>query len=265
MNRQRGSAFILFVVVLAVIGVSMILGATTLQADTVANHVAEQRQDYLHRSTQQIERWYQSHLAIVDLNDDPPAIASILSEAGFASQFGAKVAVSQRQFNGDTAYRVFVVWIPNAMPDTSAFNNATGQFTPAPGVQYALLNGLSLQSAAMSATRNTINAAAISLENYFTARTELNGKDVSVNQFRPDTACSGTVAGFPCIDTYTDASAIDWSMTGIDPVRLVDAWGNPLEVSNLLDSQTTNPPYSMSIRAKTPFGTFITMSAIQRL
>ncbi len=265
MKRQRGVVFILFVVVLALIGVVMVMGASTLQAQGASNRAGADRQNYLNESARQLKGWYQAHLATVDANVDAPALTTIVSEAGLQDRFGVHIAVSNRLFAGDIGYRVFAIWIPLSTPDSSVFDAATGQFTPAANVQYVMVSGLEMQTAAMAETRRIMSNAVVSLENYFAAKYELAGRDVSINQFRPDAACAGATAGLPCIDTYAVATGIDWSTTGLSGASLVDAWGRSLEVSNLQDSQTANPPYSMSLRSSTPFGTFLTMSAIQRL
>ena len=257
--------FLVFVVVLAVIGLTMVMGASSLQSQEIANRAAADQQAYLDDAARAIRVWYQENLARVDAVDGPPAIGAMLNRAGVARRYGVQAAASHRIVAGEVAYRVIVMWIPVTNPDRSVFNVSSGQFTPAPGVRHATVSGRDLQAKAVAETRRAMAALAGALENYFSARFAIGGRDVRVNQFRPDPSCAGTVGVMPCLDTYTMATRVDWTGVGLGGVSVADAWGTSLEVSNLQDAQTTDPPYSFAIRDRTPFGTVLRMNAVQRL
>lgn len=265
MRRQRGVVFILFAVVLAIVGVAMVMGASSLQAQSAANRQVRDREAYLKDTAQQLEAWYRSRVSTVDIVADAPDPDVVAQEANVSKRYGVRIAVSNRIVTGDLGYRVIVLWIPAAQPDASTFDPNTAAFVPATGVEYQVVNGQPIQQQAISETRRTLSNIAVSLVNYFAARYETGGKDVSINYFRPDATCSSTGEGLPCWDTYTSVSGVDWGSLGLPNLALNDAWGNAIEISNLADSQTAAPPYSIAIRAHTPFGTYLTMNAYQRL
>lgn len=68
----------------------------------------------------------------------------------------------------------------------------------------------------------------------------------------------------PCLDAYTAATTVDWLEAGVGAVQAIDAWGGTLELSNLADASTEIPPYSMAIRARTPWGAVLHAQAVQR-
>lgn len=265
MNHQRGSIFISILGVIAVVGIAIVMAANNLQAQALVSRSNAEKLEYLDNASEKVETWYRSHLSTVDALVDAPSIDTVVAEAGITLRLGLKLVASQRLTRDNVAYRVFVLWLPQADPDASTWNPATGDFSPAQGAEFRLVSGYALQSEAIAETERAIKSMAISLVNFFAARYEAGGKDVSINHFRPDGTCSGATGLFPCLDTYTPANAIDWSAIGLSPLDMRDAWGNPLQLSNLLDSNTTGPPYSIAIRSQTPFGRDLVINAFQRL
>ncbi len=265
MRSQRGMIVLWAAIVLALVGFTWILGVSNLQAQAIANRQSATRAAYLRQSAEAVAAWYAENQASVDATAAAPAVADILARAGVVPRYGLRTVASQRIVQGELAYHVLVLWIPGGNPDPSAFDVATGVFSPGPAVPYEVVSGAGVQAKAVQHTRRVLTLAAAQLEQYFAARMRVGGGDITVNHFRPDSTCVGAAGTMPCVDAYTDVSLIDWRDAGVDELPLTDAWGQVLQVSNLADSSTTNPPYSMVIRSVAPWGTVLLSQAVQRL
>ncbi len=118
-------------------------------------------------------------------------------------------------------------------------------------------------------TLSRMKVFAAQLERRFRAKFEADpGRTLTVNHFRAlGPACTASLDDMPCIDVYSDvASAADFALLlSLDPSMLVSAWGARFTVSNLADSQTVSPPYSMAIRAALPWGGSLLVNAVQQL
>jgi type II secretory pathway pseudopilin PulG len=265
MRKERGAIFLLLVVAIAVVGVTLILAASRLQAQQAANRAAAEQFAYLRKAAAAVEVWYRENLATVDSQDAAPVIDTVLDRAGVNRRFGLSARISNRLMAGNVGFRTLALWIPAAVPDPSTFDVTTGLFTPAPGVRFVTVSGAALQGQAVADTQRAMASVASTLEQYFAARAAAGGTGVGINHFRPDPTCSGAAGQLPCLDDYTVASAINWAGLGLSGLPVADAWGNPLALSNLADSSTAAPPFSMAIRAATPFGTQLTVRAVQPL
>jgi hypothetical protein len=265
MRRQRGIVMLMFVVVVAAIGSVFFLSASSWQAQQLSNRVDAERADYLEQSARALRDWYVSNLAGVDATTEPPTEAAIVAGAGITPRFGLRIAASNRLVAGELGFHNMAIWIPQRQPDPSTIDTVTGVFTPDVRAAFRLVSGAELQADALAQTRRVLRQAAERLENYFVARTAINGGNVSINHFRPDPACGGAEGELPCLDTYVAATAVDWRSAGVDGMVGTDGWGNVIQVSNLADSATAAPPYSMALQTRTPWGSVVQVLAVQRL
>ena len=67
--------------------------------------------------------------------------------------------------------------------------------------------------------------------------------------------CGAVQTGeLPCYDVYTDMAATTApAQAGIEATLTVNAWGLPINLSNLQDSSVV-PPYFMAVNTTTPWG-----------
>jgi Tfp pilus assembly protein PilE len=265
MIRARGFVLTSLVAFIVLICTVLLLGASTQQAQQLLNREAAERTAYLQESAQALRVWYRANQATVDAGDTPLDVNAVLAAAGVSLRYRLRAASSRRLVQGELGFHMLVLWLPPLIPDSSVFDPATGAFTPAPGVAFVRVSGAEVQALALRDTRRILAEAAAMLEAYFAARARAEGEDVRVNYFRPDSACTPPPGAMPCLDSYVAANLVDWAAAGVDGVALRDAWGGLLEVSNLTDSATLAPPYSMAIRASAPWGTILQAQAVQRL
>ena len=265
MRRQRGIDLLMFVVVLAAIGSVFVLSASSLQAQQASNRVDAERAAYLEETGRAVRGWYIANLAAIDMSAAPPAEVAILTGAGITPRFGLRIAASNRLVIGEIGFHSIAIWIPQRQPDPSAMDVATGVFTPDVRAAFRMISGAELQAEALARTLQTLRQVAGRLENYFVARTAINGGNVAINHFRPDSLCGGSEGELPCLDRYVAVGTLDWRRAGVDGMVATDGWGNAIEISNLADSVTAAPPFSMALQARTPWGSVVQVRAVQRL
>lgn len=265
MHHARGFVLFGLMVVTAWITTVMLFGMNTQQAQQLLNRDAAERTAYLKEAAQALRAWYRANQATVDAAAAALDTNAALTAAGVTPRYRLRVASSVRLIQGEVSYHDLVLWLPEAEPDASVFVAATGAFAPAAGVAFVRVSGQEIQAMALRDTRRILAETAEALEHYFAARARVAGEEVRVNYFRPDNLCAPPPDAMPCIDAYLTADRVNWAGVGIDGITQRDAWGSLIEVSNLADSTTGAPPFSMAIRATAPWGTVILAQAVQRL
>ena len=270
MKRQRGSAAVLLVL-WAFVAVFYFLFSPQIVASAKAfDALAATEEAYLDDIQQRVETWYRQNAAAIDGNPTyaiaPPAL---WAQVGIVPKPTLQVAISDRLAGAQVWYRRIAIWLRRTDPDSSAFVAATGAFTPGIGVSYRVIDGEAIEGALLEETLEGMKAFAGQLERRFRAKFEADPfRTLTVNHFRAlGPACSASLDDIPCIDVHTDvATAANFGMLlSIDPQTLTSAWGGRYSVSNLQDSRTASPPYTMAIRVSLPWGGSLLVNAIQPL
>jgi hypothetical protein len=264
-HREAGYIVLVLLILMTLVSSILLLGANTQQAQHLRNREVAERRAYLIEAAQQIRAWYRANPGTLDAQPGVLDTTGLLTAAGVRSRVGLRAATSTRLTRGELSFHDVVLWLPAAEPDASRFDPTTGAFTPGPSVAFVRVSGAEIQAEAVASTRRALADGAGALEAYFHARAKLDGEEVRVNYFRPDASCAGLPGEMPCLDTYAAVERVDWAAAGVDGLPQRDAWGSALEVSNLLDSSTATPPYSMALRARTPWGALLQVQAVQRL
>ena len=259
--------FLGFAIALAAIAITFIIGEAGVAAKAQSNSIDEQKEAYLDQATRAVESWYARNIAVIDSTAASPfADVDIPALAGIERRWDLRIAQSARLADGDIAYRRIALWLPASNPDGSALDAATGTFSPGPNVRWRIVDGRAIQTDAYSRTLASMKAFARQLELRFYAKAAYDASSgLTVNWFRPRSGCaSPNPDDIPCLDTFTDAGLINWSVIlGTNPGNLRTAWGRNFLVSNLTDSNVAYPPYSMAINAITPWGATIRVLAVQ--
>lgn len=262
-RHQRGSAVVWFVVFLLAMAIAVTAGEAELLANKRRNERPYQQDAYLEQTRTAVTAWYQRNIGTIDASGaaDPTAEA-VKAGAGITPRFGLRIAVSQRLSAGNLNWHVIALWINDNDNDSTTFSTTTGAFNPDPKARAVLVSGQRLQQDAWQRTSAAVNAVANALNNYAQHRQAANGGDMARNPFRP-TDCNNIAPGeMPCLENYTAASTISTQL-GLNSSQLVDAWNGALQVSNGTDARTTGAPYTMVIKAVTPWGSTVTGTAIQ--
>ncbi len=267
---QRGSAAMLLVL-WAFVAVFYFLFAPQIAASIRAfDAVAATEDAYLDKVARRLENYYRRNAAAIDSATAYPVVPeSLCAQLGVEVKPTLRLAVSDRLTGSQVLFHRFVVWLKRAEPDPSTFAVSTGTFTPGPGVAYRVVDGEAIEGALLEKTLERMKGFAAQLEGRFRAKFESDPlRSLSVNYFRAlGPACGVGLDDIPCIDSYTDATtAADFgTLLSIDPTTLTSAWGRHFTISNLQDSSTASPPYTMAIRAALPWGGSLLVNAVQPL
>ena len=257
-----------FVLVLVLLMVtSWILGLSSMEATRQDNALQNEQQAYLLRIQGALKNWYQQHAAAVEASTAPINIVTVLSTLGFPLKWHVTGASSHQLIQNNIAYHVFAVWIPGSAAASASMDLATGIFTPGSAKAYELVDGFTLESGLVLQTTRTLQKDANRLQEMFRADTLQDEQhQINWNHFRAQDCSQVESDEMPCLDTYVALNqARLHALAGLDPSDEWDAWGSFLQVSNLLDSNTHAPPYTMALESVTPWGAIIRIFAIQPL
>lgn len=234
----------------------------------------QERAAYVNEITQNLRRWYVLEASTIESNANAYSEADLLAVIAPMKKYGIRAASSARlglpcvdaNSSSCVAYHVFAVWLPpQSLNDTSALNATTGQFTPDPQAVSAVVSGQTIQGELVSQTLHDLDAIAASLQQYFVTQSLADfSRDPEKNYFRPIDCANVQPSEIPCIDTYTAGAATTLiSAAGIEARKFVNAWNGDVLVSNLQDARSTAQPYSMVLRTTTPWGSTLSMTALQ--
>lgn len=228
---------------------------------------------YLSQAETAVRAWYRQNAASIDGSGFAMTGPQLLAAAGVMRQYGLQAAVSDKlglpcvgAVDTCIAYRKIALWLPaGSTPDTTTFDAATGTLSPAAHVTWAVVSGESIERAALSQSLRALGDLQTALESYFLTRQQDDSTGTTdTNWFRTN-PCGVASAALPCVDTWTPGGTTGIAaLAGIDSSHFYDAWGNPIEVSNLLDS-STSAPFSMALKTVTPWGTVLEVEAVQPL
>ena len=264
---QQGMAMA-FVLVLVLLTVTVwILSLDSLDTYREDAHVQQEQQIYLQGVQAALENWYEQHAATVDASVAPVNVAPVLPILGFPLKWHVTGASSNRLVKGDIAYHVFMVWIPGSVSRPAVLDASTGIFTPGSSTGYERIDGFIIESGLVQHTTQTLQKDANHLQEWFKAKVLQDGQhQVNWNHFRAQDCSEAEPDEMPCMDSYVALSQSGVkALAGLGAADESDGWGNPVQVSNLADSSTVAPPYSMALKSVTPWGDSIRIFATQPL
>lgn len=287
LSRQRGAVFALGLVMVVAAFAVLMVGFSSNLVQSKNGAIETEKRLYIQRVTKDIDAWYQINYARLVEGGFNPDEATLLREALTERQFGVRIQLSNilaappncpnsNLGSGRCVpYRNIAAWVPKTSGgDTTSFNASTGVLTldPAaygvsyPGRDYAM-------RLAVSTVRQMDRIGGL-LQGYFATVSERSPTaDFSRNYFRARDCGSREFFEFACYDTYSaidSVAATDGrisSLLGLDERQFVNVYGQPIEVSNLEDSNTSEggglPPYTMALRSRTPWGEFLKLTVAQ--
>ncbi len=269
-SRESGSVALLLVMWVFVATFFFLFAPLIAASFKAYDAVASQEEAYLDHIARQLETYYRRNAAAIDA-----AITFSIAPRDLWEQLGIdpkptlQLGISDRQNGGQVRFRRFVMWLRRSSPDASSFTVSTGAFAPGPNVSYRVVDGEAIQGALLEETLTRMKRFAGQLEGRFRAKFEADPfRSLSVNHFRAlGPSCTASLDDIPCINVHTDVvtAANFATLLSIDAATLSTAWGQRFTVSNLQDSQTASPPFTMAIRAPLPWGGTALVNAIQPL
>lgn len=269
-TTQRGFALLAFVLALAVVAFSFVLGYSVNLTREQAAALPEAQRAYLADVRAQLLVLYRERARTASQTTSQwravAADENVLATVNAPLRWGAQATISEPLPDEQGApYQRIVVWLPTDTdaenpPDLETFR-ATGQWRscaePAPCAErpFVIVDGQALQRELRAQAQERLMRAAYKLQAYFKARVLQDPeRPMNVNYFRNPRggACPAAPVApdFGCINEYRalaagDPVAVHANLLAED---LVSPWGEPVEVSNLLDSESARAPFSMALR-----------------
>ena len=290
-KRQQGFGLLVFVLIATTIALSLVLGYSGLLTRQEALARPAKLQAYLSDARSQILSFYARNLSQIDSPSLGSGInaADLLAGSNISVRYGMQ-AVLSNPLVGDSGlyYRRMVMYMPSETdatnpPDIAGFV-ATGNFQTCLDSSkdcgsrtYLVFDSLTLEKAALAETKHRLEQVAYKAQAYFKARMLLDPEhNISIDYFRPAFGgCSAGLNDLECLDTYTPLAVLSsgsWAALtnvpttiGLTNEELISAWGDPIEASNLTDSETGSPPFTMVFRAPSPFGGYFSVKAVQQI
>lgn len=277
-HKQRGAAFLLVV--------TMLLGAMLVLAGTFRAHVVHQarmtfeqdQRQYLDAVLKNAHAWYQRVSLSMEVTGQTPTEAELLQQIAPERRFGVRALISNRlntscptsaAFGSCVPYRVLVIWLPPiSATDQTVFNQANGVFVPDQTVFAAgtarIFDTKLYQQGLTVQISELLKSTAGRLQNFARAQQGVIGAPSFENYFR-SRDCARAVSGYlPCIDTYQPITSTSIpTMLGMPESEFKTPWGDVVQISNLLDSNNSTVPFSLSIRASSPWGQTMTYQVQQ--
>ena len=300
--RQRGFGLLVFALMASVIALSIVLGYSGLLTREEANQRPAKLQRQLEQYREQLEGYYRQNARLLDHPVTGSGVTAeyVLGAAGVPLQRGLRAALSQLlTTDGQMYFRRLVLYYPSETdesnpPDLARFQS-TGVFASCvnPALACAprlsvLYDSLEIHQQARLETERRLKRVALKAQAFFKARMLQDPeKNISVNYFRaPFGGClyasdlshptARSLSELECLDSFTPLATLSgvggWEartnlaqVLGLAPEELVSGWGSPIEASNLLDSETAEPPFTMVFRAQPPMGPPMVVRAVQQI
>lgn len=290
--RQQGFGLLSFVIATTAVALTLVVGYAGNLTRKVANELQETEMAYLKEVSNHIEAIYPSYAGKLDdvSGANKATVADVLRLAGVSLKPIATAAMSNVLTvpSEGLSYRNIVVFLPShtdgvnppnldLFRTTGSFQSCTNAGAECTLRNFQVFSSLELQRDMGRETQLRLNKVASKAQSYFKARMLQDiEKNIDVNYFRqPSGGCEVFDIDLGCVDNYAPL-AQDNGMGGLTRTRMANnlaltaeelftAWGDPIEVSNLLDSVTDAVPFTMAFRARKPSGGFFTLKAVQQL
>ena len=263
-DRQRGFGLLLAVFALVLMSAMFIGGIGVLIQLPHAAALERQKTAYLGDVAGALSRLYTEHLDRIDAATEAPwSGTDMLGMAGIGPRWNLQIAVSSRQIDpSGVGYRNLYLWLPTAQPDPVTFDAAADRFVAPADTLWRKVDGREIEQTAMRMAARRLTRVADQLSAMFAAKRALDpAQDNAINHFQA-APCTSSVPGqgLPCTNgQYVALAALGaTSAAGIAATDLTDPWGGQIVASNTLDADVTEPPYSLVLRATTPWGGSVT-------
>lgn len=247
--RQRGRLLLAAATATLWVATGALVAWSGAQSQSAALALDREQREWLEAARHQLERWYLRELSTVDAQPDGPDARALLAAAGIAPRWGARLVVGERVTLGEAAGRELRLSIP------------VGGDAMAPDAPQVRVSGLALQTAAVARARAGLERLARDFELGFRARYHADpARDVSVNRYRAQDCLRPRAPELPCVETWTDLSALDLP-DAVDAQSRLDPWGGAVQLRNDL-SAGSEPAHRLRLRVLTPWGSALEVTAL---
>ncbi len=269
-RNQRGGALMVIVMALAMTALACMTLWSHGDGGRSPGSAPSPRVEYLATVGQQILGWYRRHASEADgagesFDDAWTEKLGRVADLGVQSKWALRIAASSLLQDRGVGYRVLIAWLPGPQGEAPDFDPRSGRVANHRGLEYVLVDGRLAHQAAAEFTRAALDTVARAFEARFRASYIRDpDADIGRNWFRAVDCQSPGLDELPCADAFAPMSGDLATRLGL-PVEPVSGWGGPVEWTNGVEASSKSPPYSVEVRAQTPWGTWMQRTAIQVL
>lgn len=272
-GKQRGFAVTAFLVMTLVVIFALYAGMSYDISRSSGLKEDEEKTEYMAEATRALNNYYKTNAWAIDSDDaviDPVVIAQ---KAGIQLKFGAQLLSSERIEKNNIGYHIFVFWMPQEGLTGTSFDTTTGVFTEgtyAAGssrrLRYTIVNGSTIEAELINSTIGMMETSGTAMEAWFAGRqfqaSSLEGGSGPINWFRSP-SCTADSRFISCTSNYEDSTIVLSGYGILDSTSLRSAWGRNLLITNDPAIVPNVRPFTMSLRAETPWGRKIDVLIIQ--
>lgn len=264
-HSQRGFVVALTLAVLAFLIGFMYLAISTDVSQQAKTRQEELQNDWLNEARTALALWYERNKVTIDADANAITQAAAFSGAGIVTAHGVQFQSTARLSDGAVQFHRLAIWLPRSgvtgtgFDANGIFQQGTRAGNPAE-ISFALIDGRTIELDALRATQQTMGKLVRRFESWFKMQAQQEpNQGVTVNYFHADSCVANPPENrLGCIDTYTrfDHNSLDdvRAKLGINPSDVRDDWGGIIEFTNQ-QGLPTPPPFSVGLRANTPWGT----------
>jgi hypothetical protein len=274
---QGGAALLLFTAILGAVTLSFVIGYSTWYARERNNNLKNIQWSYVSEVGERARDFYIANAADVD-DAGGLTVDELINGAGLDVKWDLQLEISNPLVRGDVEYRTFAFWLPGDSdenppvfdPDTGAFLACADIADYCPERPFIVVDGYPIQSENVATTKQTLSELANFTQSYFKSKWLGDpDRNVGINWFRAPfdpVGCNVTGDEIPCVDDYEPVETSGVADALLLPnSAFTNAWGDPIEVSNLADARAAAVPYTMVFRTTTPWGEEFRITAVQPL
>jgi hypothetical protein len=265
LQRQKGSALVLLLTLITGI-VLLVMGGMNagLTQEYMLNRNQLQQQ-YLDEVAQAAQQWYERVAPTIELSAVAVSESDLLAQIAPTRKFGIRAQISPRWTKTVApwtqpalAYRTILIWIPQGDGDTTAISTSSEAPVIGSSVEaaktYRAWTTMGYQQKELAKLSDLLVRVGTLLQTWSKAQ-QVSRVGLEFDNFFRQADCSADAnfSRLPCLDTYVDITTTSVpSYLGVSNSELMTPLGYAIEISNLLDSSTTSPPYSLSLRVHSP-------------
>lgn len=275
-GRQRGLGLLLFVFVISSFMMTF-LGVLSLGiAKQAAAMKGEARQAYFEEAAGKVRAYYEGeHIYFADGRDISEA--QLFRELGLERRYRARLYLTgYLESPGEgLKYRNLHFWMPgDGDPDDAIVTSTEVLFPEGSRSDTYVADGLLLAREALGTTLEKMERIA---ENMRSRAEHLLARDPAHNLYRnyfladgcPQSEFPGDI--LPDSIRCTNGSYVMAENAEVGPALgmlssdLLDAWGNPIHLSNTVDANTRSIPFTAILSVTTPWGRVLTYTVYQKI
>lgn len=264
-RAQRGSALIMVFGLIAGVALLVMAGMNAYITQDYWLNRNQLQQQYLDDVAVAAQAWYERVAPTIELSGELVNEATLLGQVAPTRKFGIRAQIGPRftktvspWTQPSLGYRTILIWIPQSGGDTTAVSTTSDTPTLDPLVAqaktYRTWSTFSYQQTQLAQLSDLLVRVGAALQSWARAQQGAQYGMSLDNFFRQSDCLTPPIpTHLPCLDTYQDITTTSVpTYLGLSNAEFTSIWSYAVEISNLQNSSSTEMPYSLSLRVRSP-------------